>query len=173
MLMGLFLLYQTVGTLEINLLKEACQAVENKVPLYWSAALMLVGFGGKAGMFPLHVWLPKAHPVAPAPASALLSGVLTKTGVYGILIICANIFFGDKLWGSVGNWGCNHVFGGVFSIVLSRFKKDIGLLLNVTDWIYFGGKFYAVYSLSQGVYHTLPLYGSTWSFAAYDESFAD
>ncbi|MDD6058012.1 MAG: complex I subunit 5 family protein, partial [Clostridiales bacterium] len=101
MLMGLFLLYQTVGTLEINLLKEACQAVENKVPLYWSAALMLVGFGGKAGMFPLHVWLPKAHPVAPAPASALLSGVLTKTGVYGILIICANIFFGDKLWGSV------------------------------------------------------------------------
>ena len=101
MLMGLFILNQTVGTLEIDLLRDACAAVQNKAPLYWSAALMLFGFGGKAGMFPLHVWLPKAHPVAPAPASALLSGVLTKTGIYGILIICANIFFGDKLWGSV------------------------------------------------------------------------
>lgn len=51
------------------------------------ALLMLAGFGAKAGLFPLHVWLPKAHPVAPAPASALLSGVLTKTGVFGIIAL--------------------------------------------------------------------------------------
>lgn len=43
--------------------------------------LMLVGFGSKVGMFPLHGWLPKAHPVAPAPASALLSGNITKMGI--------------------------------------------------------------------------------------------
>ncbi len=46
--------------------------------------LMLVGFGTKAGMFPLHGWLPTAHPVAPAPASAVLSGIITKAGVLGV-----------------------------------------------------------------------------------------
>ena len=46
---------------------------------------MLVGFGAKAGMFPLHGWLPTAHPVAPAPASAVLSGVITKSGVLAVL----------------------------------------------------------------------------------------
>lgn len=47
--------------------------------------LMLVGFGVKAGLFPLHAWLPTAHPVAPAPASAVLSGVITKAGVLGVV----------------------------------------------------------------------------------------
>ena len=47
--------------------------------------LMIIGFGTKAGMFPMHGWLPTAHPVAPAPASAVLSGVITKIGVLGII----------------------------------------------------------------------------------------
>ncbi|WFA08476.1 proton-conducting transporter membrane subunit [Tissierella sp. Yu-01] len=47
--------------------------------------LTFIGFGGKAGMFPLHAWLPTAHPVAPAPASGILSGIITKAGVLGIL----------------------------------------------------------------------------------------
>ncbi len=46
---------------------------------------MLIGFGTKAGMFPLHGWLPTAHPVAPAPASAVLSGVITKSGVLALI----------------------------------------------------------------------------------------
>lgn len=62
---------------------------------------MLVGFGAKAGAFPLHIWLPKAHPVAPAPASALLSGVLTKAGVFGILMLTAYAFSGDSAWGTL------------------------------------------------------------------------
>ena len=45
----------------------------------------LLGFGTKAGMFPVHIWLPKAHPAAPAPFSALLSGCLLKTGAYGFI----------------------------------------------------------------------------------------
>ena len=49
------------------------------------AFLAVVGFGAKAGMFPLHSWLPTAHPVAPAPMSALLSGVITKSGVFCII----------------------------------------------------------------------------------------
>ena len=47
--------------------------------------MMIMGFGVKAGMFPMHSWLPTAHPVAPAPASAVLSGVITKMGVLGII----------------------------------------------------------------------------------------
>jgi len=52
----------------------------------------LVGFGMKAGMFPLHVWLPDAHPVAPSPASALLSGIMLKTGAYGLLRVIFHSF---------------------------------------------------------------------------------
>jgi hydrogenase-4 component B len=50
-------------------------------------ALALVGFGSKAGLIPLHFWLPRAHPVAPANASALLSGVMLKVAVYGLLVV--------------------------------------------------------------------------------------
>lgn len=50
-----------------------------------SAFMMIVGFGVKAGMFPMHAWLPTAHPVAPASASAVLSGVITKMGVLGMI----------------------------------------------------------------------------------------
>lgn len=46
---------------------------------------MLVGFGAKAGMFPLHAWLPAAHPVAPSPASAVLSGIIVKSGVLAVI----------------------------------------------------------------------------------------
>jgi hydrogenase-4 component B len=52
-------------------------------------ALFLLGFGVKAGLIPLHVWLPEAHPAAPSSISALMSAVLIKTGIYGIVRICA------------------------------------------------------------------------------------
>jgi hydrogenase-4 component B len=99
MLMGLFLLYNAVGTLTISALPNVCAAYENRTRLYVAGACMLFGFGAKAGAFPLHIWLPKAHPVAPAPASALLSGILTKSGIYGILVVTCSIFVSDTLWG--------------------------------------------------------------------------
>ena len=55
------------------------------VPAAVLGALALVGFGTKAGLVPLHVWLPEAHPAAPSHVSALLSGVMIKTGVYGLV----------------------------------------------------------------------------------------
>jgi multicomponent Na+:H+ antiporter subunit D len=62
----------------------------------------LIGFGIKAGMFPLHVWLPDAHPAAPAPASALLSGIMIKTGAYGLIRVFTDIyspqFFAQVNW---------------------------------------------------------------------------
>ncbi|MDD3164939.1 MAG: complex I subunit 5 family protein, partial [Oscillospiraceae bacterium] len=59
-----------------------------------------IGFGCKAGMFPLHAWLPTAHPVAPAPASAVLSGVITKMGVFAILRVTFYVFGVELLSGS-------------------------------------------------------------------------
>lgn len=120
MLMGLFLLYYTAGTLEIDALYQACEKVADKTTLYIAGGCILFGFGAKAGMFPLHIWLPKAHPVAPAPASALLSGILTKTGIYGILAISCNIFRHDKAWGTViFTLGVITMFLGAFIAVFS------------------------------------------------------
>ena len=96
LLMGLFLLKHQAGTLVIAELPAAC-AGKN----LWAAALcMFVGFAAKAGAFPIHIWLPKAHPVAPAPASALLSGILTKTGIFGILVISCYLMLHNEAWGA-------------------------------------------------------------------------
>lgn len=61
---------------------------------------MLLGFGTKAGMFPLHGWLPTAHPVAPAPASAVLSGLITKSGVLAIIRVVFYVTGPDLLRGT-------------------------------------------------------------------------
>lgn len=99
LLMGLFLLYGQLGTLEMSELLTAAETCENKKMLYVAGGCALFGFGAKAGAFPLHIWLPKAHPVAPSPASALLSGILTKSGIFGILVVSCNIFLHDAAWG--------------------------------------------------------------------------
>ncbi|MDO8841680.1 complex I subunit 5 family protein [Methanocalculus sp.] len=57
------------------------------------AGCMILGFGVKAGMYPVHIWLPDAHSVAPTPASAVLSGVMIKIGAYGIFITALFILF--------------------------------------------------------------------------------
>ncbi|WP_317853851.1 complex I subunit 5 family protein [Chakrabartyella piscis] len=64
------------------------------------AFLMILGFACKAGMFPLHAWLPTAHPVAPTPASAVLSGIITKAGVFCILRVIFFLFGADFIGGT-------------------------------------------------------------------------
>ena len=83
LLTGMGLLYFELGTLTLGPQAAFLDGVSNIAIL--AGILMVVGFGIKAGMVPLHIWLPLAHPVAPAPASALLSGIMIKTGAYGIL----------------------------------------------------------------------------------------
>ncbi|MCL2121013.1 MAG: proton-conducting membrane transporter [Clostridiales bacterium] len=62
--------------------------------------LAIIGFSAKAGMFPLHAWLPDAHPVAPAPASAILSGIITKAGVFAVLRFVFYLIGADFIRGS-------------------------------------------------------------------------
>ncbi|MEG2004059.1 MAG: proton-conducting transporter membrane subunit, partial [Clostridia bacterium] len=71
----------------------------DKRQVYIASLLLLFGFGAKAGMFPLHIWLPKAHAAAPAPASALLSGILTKAGIFGIAAVTVNVMRANTSWG--------------------------------------------------------------------------
>jgi len=88
---------------------------------------MLVGFGAKAGAFPIHIWLPKAHPVAPAPASALLSGILTKTGIFGILVISCKMLIHDEAWGAfVLLIGVITMFlGALLALFSTNFKRTL------------------------------------------------
>ena len=102
MLMGLFLLYHELGTLQMSDLKSYGMAGNpHSLMEYIAGGCLLFGFAAKAGAFPLHIWLPKAHPVAPAPASALLSGILTKAGMFGILIVSCSFFYQDTNWGTL------------------------------------------------------------------------
>ena len=123
MLMGLFLLYDCLGTLEIRQFSSAAAiAVQSgmKNRLYAAGGLLLFGFGAKAGCFPLHIWLPKAHPVAPAPASALLSGILTKTGIFGIIVVSFQLLPGDGVWGVlIAGLGLVTMFLGAFLALFS------------------------------------------------------
>ncbi len=72
----------------------------NEGILLVAAFAMIVGFGVKAGMFPLHAWLPTAHPVAPAPASAVMSGIIVKMGVLGMLRVVFFLFGADFIRGT-------------------------------------------------------------------------
>ena len=82
------------GTLNMSL------ANGNESVLLVASGLMIVGFSVKAGLFPLHAWLPTAHPVAPAPASALLSGVIVKAGVLAVIRVIFYEFGTDFIRGT-------------------------------------------------------------------------
>ncbi len=97
-------------------------------PFWGSAAfvLALFGFGAKAGILPLHAWLPEAHPAAPSPFSALMSGVMLKIALYGILRVSFDLLQTRIWW-----WGvllmavglASALFGVVFSTVQVEMKR--------------------------------------------------
>ncbi|MFZ1597549.1 MAG: hydrogenase 4 subunit B [Anaerolineae bacterium] len=75
--------------------------------------LALLGFGSKAGVIPLHVWLPRAHPAAPSHVSALMSGVMIKLGIYGLLRMALDLLGGGPAW-----WGALVLALGAISALL-------------------------------------------------------
>ena len=102
LLMGIFtFVIVSGGTPGFAELRQMDAAAISAGLKYLAGGLMLFGFAAKAGLFPLHFWLPMAHPVAPAPASALLSGVLTKCGVLGMLMLAVTLFREDFRWGEI------------------------------------------------------------------------
>lgn len=93
-LFGIYFLskYGTTLTFTAGGVLDTSLAAGNEGILLLAAFFMILGFSVKAGMFPLHAWLPVAHPVAPAPASAVLSGIIVKMGVLGIIRVVYYLF---------------------------------------------------------------------------------
>ena len=93
-LFGLYAVYKNIGLLPFKAggILEGIELADGKNMMLIVVMLMIVGFGVKAGMFPMHAWLPTAHPVAPGPASAFLSAVIVKAGVLGIIRVVYYIF---------------------------------------------------------------------------------
>jgi len=86
---GMIIVFELGGTVSLGV---GVIIEENSALAFIAFICFLIGFGMKAGMFPLHVWLPDAHPVAPSPASALLSGIMLKTGAYGLFRVIFYVF---------------------------------------------------------------------------------
>ncbi len=89
-------------------------------------ALALVGFGSKAGLVPLHFWLPRAHPAAPANASALLSGIMLNVAIYGMLAVCLTLAAPlSTAWGLVilGIGLTSSVAGALFAALETDVKR--------------------------------------------------
>jgi formate hydrogenlyase subunit 3/multisubunit Na+/H+ antiporter MnhD subunit len=135
----LYMLVAHIGALGILLCFGLLQAnsgdytfanmrAQHLTPFWGSVAFVLAvfGFGAKAGLLPLHVWLPEAHPAAPSPFSALMSGVMLKIALYGILRVGFDLLQEQIWW-----WGVllmalgliTALFGVVFSTVQVEMKR--------------------------------------------------
>lgn len=84
-------IYAITGTADLAKITQISAKLGEHPWMPYIFAGLILGFGVKAGMFPVHIWLPDAHPIAPSPASALLSGVMIKAGGYGIIRTIYNI----------------------------------------------------------------------------------
>jgi formate hydrogenlyase subunit 3/multisubunit Na+/H+ antiporter MnhD subunit len=97
----------------------------------WAAAaflLALLGFGGKAGLVPLHVWLPEAHPAAPSPVSALMSGVMLKTAVYGVLRVSFDLLGSPEWWWGLVPLGFG-LLSALYGVIFAATQTDMKRLL--------------------------------------------
>lgn len=101
-LFGLYFLYRFGNTLSFTPggVLNMSLAQGNETLLLVVAFFMILGFGVKAGLFPMHGWLPTAHPVAPAPASAVLSAIIVKGGVLGMIRVIYYLFGADFIRGT-------------------------------------------------------------------------
>jgi formate hydrogenlyase subunit 3/multisubunit Na+/H+ antiporter MnhD subunit len=127
---GAIAILLTFGVLQANTgdYSFANMRAQSLSPFWASAGFLLAvfGFGAKAGIVPLHVWLPEAHPAAPSPVSALMSGVMLNTAIYGVLRVAFDLLHLRLWW-----WGAlllalgllTALYGVVFAAVQTDMKR--------------------------------------------------
>lgn len=124
-LAGLAVLSATTGGTSF---RELAAAEPASAPVALAFVLLVLGFGSKAGLVPLHVWLPRAHPEAPSHVSAAMSAAMVKMGIYGILLVAVRFFPGGPDW-----WGILLLaLGGVsalYGILQASVSSDLKVLL--------------------------------------------
>jgi hydrogenase-4 component B len=124
-MLSFFILYQNTGSFDFESFRSATLPLGAKSLIF---LLAFFGFGAKAGIVPLHIWLPRAHPAAPSHVSALLSGVMIKTAIYGLIRLCVDIL-GTPLWW----WGfvvlCFGGLSALLGIVYALDERDLKRLL--------------------------------------------
>src|SRR2546428_576711 len=168
-ILGFLLLFQASGDYSFDTL----HGLGAKMPAGKRDAafvLFLLGFGIKAGIVPLHIWLPVAHPVAPSNVSALMSGVLIKAGIYGLTRVCFDFLGTPPLW-----WGVTVLAIGTISAVLGVLYalmehdlkrlvayhniENIGIILMglgaALIFLHTGHSVLATLALIAGLYHTI------------------
>src|SRR6266851_4560024 len=136
---------------------DVIAARADQVPSGWRDAaylLALTGFGFKAGLVPLHVWLPEAHPVAPADGSAFLSGLVVKLGAYGIALFAFRLLPIGPAWVGLVTMGAGAITAAI-GILYAMRERDIkrflaystientGIIVTafVSAWLIFQGLF--------------------------------
>ena len=158
-LLGVFILSPYVYNFSFTVTGALAKGtVDGHEPLILAAAfLMLLGFGTKAGLFPMHGWLPTAHPAAPSPASAVLSGVITKAGVLGVIRLIYFYLGADFLRGTwVQTAFMSLTLFTVFMGSLLAFRE--GLLKKRLAWSSVSQVSYILFGLS--TLHPLGLVGA-------------
>jgi len=146
---------------------------EAKFPQVWASVAFLLaffGFAAKAGVVPLHVWLPEAHPVAPSNISALMSGVMLKTAIYGIIRVVFDLIHVFPWW-----WGAivlilgliSAVMGVLYALMQHDLKRllayhsveNVGIIMIgiglAMIFVSFKLPLLAALALTAGLYHTL------------------
>ena len=99
----------------------------NPLPLF---VVLFVGFGMKAGLFPMHIWLPEAHPAAPSHVSAIMSGVMIKTGIYGVVRLMQAIDANTELLYTIGLIVLlSGIVTGLWGVIFAAMQNDVKRLL--------------------------------------------
>jgi formate hydrogenlyase subunit 3/multisubunit Na+/H+ antiporter MnhD subunit len=154
---GAIAILLTFGVLQLGQWDYTFDAMRaNTLVPFWSAIaflLALFGFGAKAGLLPMHVWLPEAHPAAPSPVSALMSGVMLKTAIYGLLRVTFDLLHVQVWWWGVLALGVG-LFTALYGVVFAAVQTDMKRLL--------------AYSSIENIGIVLAGFGLAVTFHAYD-----
>ena len=126
LVIGFVLLYNATGSANFDAIEQYFKLC-NPLPLF---VILFIGFGMKAGLFPMHIWLPEAHPAAPSHVSAIMSGVMIKTGVYGIIRLMQAIDQNIELLYTVGLIVLlSGIVTGLWGVILAAVQNDVKRLL--------------------------------------------